>query len=142
MKKLLALLTVLVLTVPGTYSHRPRQAQAIPAIKYADMTDAKTMLEYMYAANNEAYFNGRLPKDTRIVYTTPIPYGAIGDTESTVPITIYIDSYYNRNMVQADETLLHEQCHVAVPIGLEAHGPEWQGCMYKLADNRAFEGLW
>lgn len=116
--------------------------------RYADMTNAQQDLQYMYEVYNEEYFDNKLPKDTKVIYTTPIPDAmAQGETfKIGDSYVIWIDAHYDNSMGVASETELHEMCHVKlpwdIPDGIDGHGPKFQACMHNLADQGAFEGLW
>lgn len=121
--------------------------QSKPKHVYADMRHAQEDLQFMYGDFNEEFFANHLPKNTKIIFETPIPSGAKGETQKVGGnYIIFIDSYYDRDMGAATDTLFHEMCHVEVPWeaadGLDGHGPQFQGCMHRLANEGAFEDIW
>jgi hypothetical protein len=98
---------------------------------------------------NEVYFNGTLAP-TRVLYSSgPDGDSVIGETfcdinpnGGVIACTIYINPKYNTVEAIAAETVIHESCHAAVYNEYEDHGPRWQGCMKRLANQGAFEGVW
>ena len=97
-----------------------------------------------YRHMNDGYFDGDLPANVQIEYATD-RNRPIGQTTYATPISIFVNSYYDRSEREALLTEDHEMCHVYVyETGGEAidHGPRWVGCMHRLADEGAFDQLW
>lgn len=120
-----------------------------------------TQLQRFYAEYNQKYFNGRLPKDCKVVYEDLTKVKAIGhfcpsewtayDPESkkfkpyktTYKIKICTRIKKFRRMVLC--TLLHEMAHLSTDLkypGRSGHGHYWQREMKRLANVGAFNGLW
>ena len=57
---------------------------------------------------------------------------------------IIIDAQANKAGRVAQMTELHEMCHVAQwgHGDMDPHGPLFQSCMHRLADENAFDNLW
>lgn len=99
-----------------------------------------------YVHFNNGYFDGKLP-DIPVVYKS-VENADIGDTtcqwtsDGDTACSIFVNAYYDRDEREADMTLLHEMCHVAVTPSFDQHGPVWQNCMHNLANAGAFDNLW
>ena len=140
MRKITALCVAALIIVGGTM-----HTLAAPKSKITS-----SYLQDAFEHLNDGYFDGNLPRDTKVVYgAPPDTLEVIGETYCTyVPqggvrgCTIYIVPKYNLVAPIALETLNHEACHIAT-YGTEFdHGPDWQNCMLNLAKEGAFEGLW
>lgn len=98
-----------------------------------------------YEPLNDAWFDGKLPHDTTVSYNEASGR-YIGVTHQVGDhFDIFINSYYDRSVNEAEFTELHEMCHVAVAVSgyeYEQHGPRWQRCMLRLAQQGAFTELW
>ena len=109
-----------------------------------DERQASVSLTYAYQDYNNAYFDGKLPRNLK-VYLGPaegnagITIGVGSPTEEYIEI----NPKYNPIEQELHLSLLHEMCHVSVGYSeFEEHGPRWQRCMHRLSDERAFEDLW
>jgi hypothetical protein len=109
------------------------------------MTNAQA--EQYYSAYNDTYFGGVLPAaEVRFVHNLSSDGSEdMGLTEGP-PFIIYLSDKYQDNMRITLMTELHEECHVAVSVSgkseLDAHGPLFQHCMTRLAEEGAFRDLW
>jgi hypothetical protein len=109
-------------------------------------------LQKMFDVYNDSYFNGKLPATP--VYWADIPKDGddyiLGNTYEELTAktyTIYIDRKSNVASITWMLTELHEMCHVAtmqaeLDAGETEHGPRFQKCMQRLAENGAFDNLW
>jgi hypothetical protein len=95
-----------------------------------------------YSNNNKDYFDNQLPHDTDVVWQSLRYRQAMGDTSCNESgCLIRLDPFVNVAPATAQETLLHESCHVATQgVDLD-HGPEFQACIKMLFDKGAFVGL-
>ena len=138
MKKFIASLLLLGMLCVSTVSAHPRTR----------ITSA--FLQEAFEHLNDGYFDGNLPRDTRVIYGgPPDTEEVIGETYCTyVPqkgfsgCTIYIVPKYNLVAPIALESLNHEVCHIATYGKDFNHGPVWQNCMLNLAKEGGFEGIW
>lgn len=108
------------------------------------------MLQTWFEEYNESYYNGRLPKDTRVFWADlhSRPNKAMGETTCSmspenkpVNCTVRIDPLYNNVISTTRETLLHETCHVATYAEDLEHGPRWRTCIDTLWVEGAFKGI-
>jgi hypothetical protein len=117
-------------------------------------THDDSALQRQYEIDNDAYFDGSLPRDIQVVWSD-IPRDADGDYVMAVTdqdvlgnsSRIEIDTKSNITGVTEQLSLFHELCHVSTgpyvrAHGEDPHGPAFTACMHRLADERAFEGLW
>ena len=99
-----------------------------------------------YQAFNDAWYDGALPKDTTILYYSSPGYSIGETTQTDDKFEIFINSYYDRDLREAELTEFHEMCHVKVEVidgpELEDHGPKWVKCMRERAAAGAFDNLW
>jgi predicted SprT family Zn-dependent metalloprotease len=103
-------------------------------------------LNAWYEGYNHAYFNDTLPATVVISHNL--------HDDRFMALTEYANGFYHIEFnpkyepspKQARETLLHEQCHleqlVSGEVEFEDHGPKWQACMHRLANQGALEDLW
>jgi hypothetical protein len=101
------------------------------------------LLEW-YNNANEDYFDNALPKGGKIeIVWEDLRYvKAMGDTDCNEQgCRIRLDPYVNAVPATAEETLLHEMCHVATQGVDFDHGPEFQSCMTMLFNKGALKGL-
>lgn len=109
------------------------------------MTDAQ--LQQYYSAYNDAYFDGNLPAaQVKFVHNLSSDGSEdMGLTEGP-PFIIYLSDVYQDNDRITLMTEAHEICHVAIAARgqeeLDAHGPLFQHCMTRLAEEGAFKDLW
>jgi hypothetical protein len=103
-----------------------------------------------YASTNHEYFHGSLPKDTDIEFGNNDFIAldgtlrhALGNTNKTGNhFTITIDRKWAPADVTLQETMLHEECHVATwKLEKDDHGKKWQSCMHDLYIQGAFDDL-
>ena len=109
-------------------------------------------LQKMFDIYNEAYFNGELPSTPVTWADLPKENGGyvLGNTSEDISgktFTIQIDVKSNVAAITAALTLFHEMCHVAtmqaeLDADEDTHGPRFQKCMLRLAQNGAFSNLW
>jgi hypothetical protein len=103
-------------------------------------------LTHQYESYNDSYFDGTLPKDV-VVYSENAE-GNMGLTDrcNGSSFCIHLDPITNNTKPTESLTLLHEMCHVWVESSVgpqfDAHDAIWQGCMHRLANQNAFEGIW
>ena len=116
---------------------------AHPRAAQANVTQSR--LQNDYALFNGAWFGGKLPDDTSVVYDQ-VPDGrdVVGLTNwDGTRFVIYIVPRYNLAQSTADETVLHEMCHVFTwNREVIDHGPRFQQCMLDLADDGALAHIW
>lgn len=100
-------------------------------------------LKIWYESYNEDYFLSALPKDTVLNYGNIWPNMGL-TTHENGAYRISIDADSNKAVRVAQMTLLHEMCHVAQwgHEDMNPHGPKFQACMHRLADEGAFDQLW
>jgi hypothetical protein len=99
------------------------------------------LLEW-YANANKDYFDGTLPKDTRIVWANLRADHSMADTScNAYDCLIRMDPFVNISPATAHLTELHEICHVYTRNVDLDHGPEWQNCMTMLFRKGALDGL-
>ena len=138
MKKFIASLLLFGMLCVSTVSAHPRTR----------VTSA--FLQEAFGHLNDGYFDGNLPRDTRVIYGgAPNDEEVIGATYCTYDphggisgCTIYIVPKYNLVAPQALETLIHETAHIATYGRDFDHGPIWQHEMLRLAEEGAFTGIW
>jgi hypothetical protein len=106
-------------------------------------------LTHLYEEFNEEDYDGRLPKDL-IVYSDNAE-GNMGlkddSCEMGERVCIHINPIFNNTASTEAWTLKHEMCHVYIDEvlkkpELDAHGPLFQSCMIRIADNGGFQGIW
>lgn len=102
-------------------------------------------LDRWFAGYNETYFNDSLPKNTTVDFYDFEDVKIIGDSfcfQQKCRIRI-ARQYQNARPVYL-ETLLHEMCHIDTwdAHEINPHGPKWQTCMHRLANQNAFEDVW
>jgi hypothetical protein len=107
---------------------------------------APDSLDSWFAGYNHAYFQDELPKTTVITKDlTDDRFMALTFYENGA-YHIALNPKYNFSTKIERENLLHESCHILIFIEHEEefddHGPKWQHCMHRLADQGAFEDLW
>jgi hypothetical protein len=104
-----------------------------------------------YRAYNNEYFEGRLPAANVHFEKNLIDprngHRVYGITYFGNPSSIYLEAGFQKEPVITYEDEIHEMCHVAVdssPKGPEFddHGPRWQLCMTRVAEQGGFEGIW
>ena len=109
-------------------------------------------LQKLFDAYNDAYFNGVLPPTSVTWADLPKVDGdyLLGQTTEVTKghiFAIEIDTKTNIAGVTTKLTLLHEMCHVATmdyarEHGEDMHGPRFQMCEMRLAENGAMRNLW
>jgi hypothetical protein len=116
----------------------------------ARLTDAQ--ITQYFEGDNQTYFEGKLPP-TEIHFVENL-HGldgepVLGITYPGNPYRIYLEAKYADELRYSLMTLKHEECHEAVDENLmglrlefEMHGPQFQKCMLRLANNGAFKELW
>ena len=104
-------------------------------------------LEKLYAVNNEAYFQNKLPKVITIELSEERDMATTFCNGSGNCIIKFNLRYTAAERV-ADFTILHEMCHVKVwgkeedDLGQEvAHGRLWRSCMLQLDQAGAFREI-
>jgi SprT-like family len=104
-----------------------------------------------YKAYNNEYFEGRLPAATvrfeKNLIDTRNGQRAYGMTYFGNPSSIYLEAQFQNEPVITYESEIHEMCHVAVDGSAKGpefddHGPRWQLCMTRVAEQGGFEGIW
>jgi SprT-like family len=103
-----------------------------------------TLLNW-YTFQNRDYFDDKLPHDTKVVWESLRSIKAMGDTSCNNEGTgclIELDPFVNVAPATAQETLFHEQCHIATwGKEIDTHGLEFKKCMRMLYDKGALDGL-
>ena len=100
-----------------------------------------------YAEYNHQHFGDRLPKNVIVRYDSTLDeINFFGYTERMPDgrFRILIAPQMNRSPQVLGMTLLHEMVHVRLARKKlrDAHGPEFQREMQRLACRGAFRGLW
>jgi hypothetical protein len=124
--------------------------------------DQDTTIELLlarYREFNDAYFQGKLPKDTQIIFSDDAHGMAdtgCTDADGTMGIdcAIRFKQRYVLAPRHAESTLLHEMCHIKTwtktqqdsrPAGVEQvrwdHNKFWRGCMLNLDSQGAFRSI-
>jgi hypothetical protein len=119
----------------------------------AQYTHDNTRLQQDYADYNSAFFHDQLPKNTVVIWSG-IPKEkdgrfVMGNTHHDIvgeAYTINIDIKSNITQSTADETLLHEMCHVkTMQYELEhnedSHGPAFKACIVELELQGAYTDM-
>jgi hypothetical protein len=116
-------------------------------VAHNEFTDAN--LRQWYAGFNESKFYGELPDNTEVVWADLREFEAMGMTVPEGPgFKIELDPHYIQAPTTAQETLIHEMCHVEdsyVEHDDEdsfTHGPKWEACMIRVAVHGGFRGIW
>ncbi len=100
-----------------------------------------------YQEFNEEYFGNKLPKDIIIDHNEPKMMASTMYLSGIGRFYISFNDKYTLAERVADETLLHEQCHIATwseqPTDgtfdqSKRHGPRWRACMLQLDMQGAF----
>lgn len=110
-------------------------------------------LQQLYADYNNFYFDGKLPQNVPITWADiPMENGdyVMGKTheiEETRDFSIELDTKSNITESTTALSLFHEMCHVATgdyerEHNEDYHGPRFQACMLRGAENGALKGLW
>jgi len=104
-------------------------------------------LDVWYAAYNHEYFQDSLPKTTVITRNLADDRFMAQTFYENGYYHIAINPRYNESGKTEKLNLLHESCHLYIFVTHEDdeyddHGPKWQACMHRLADENAFEQLW
>lgn len=106
-------------------------------------------LRCWYSYYNKKYFDNKLPKNVDIDYgpcdgLVNVIACSWLDKKPNGEVIAYIRLIPEQNLAPnvSHMNLLHEQCHLATPYVGHDHGVEWQTCMHKLADAKAFDSLW
>lgn len=98
-------------------------------------------LNAWYRAYNDMYFQGKLPKDTRILRAKLKPE-SIATTEceddGTRCVIIY-NTVYSLGPALEHQVLKHEQCHIWSWKEKFEHGPAWVKCMKSLRAQGSFD---
>jgi predicted SprT family Zn-dependent metalloprotease len=116
------------------------------ALSFTAPQNINIRLTHYFESVNDSYFDGTLPKDV-IVYSDDAE-GNMGLTDrcNGNSFCIHINPKLNTAKPSEALTVMHEACHVWVEstIGpqFDVHGAVWQGCMHRLANQNAFEGIW
>jgi len=111
------------------------------------LVSSADILDPWYRGYNEKYFNNSLPQNVIISHNLHDDR-FMAYTEHTADGWYHIEfnPKYEASTKQERFTLFHEQCHLEQMISGEVefddHGPKWQGCMHRLANEGAFEDLW
>ena len=99
-------------------------------------------LQTIYAQFNSDYFWNSLPSDTTVAYGLNDPAKMAATTKLAGKYWIRLNYDYTKAPKVAEETILHEQCHIATWNEFDPHGRRWQMCMTRLAEAGAFKELW
>jgi predicted SprT family Zn-dependent metalloprotease len=99
-----------------------------------------------YAGYNQKYFGDELPKDVVLDFHLhdPDKMGVTIFGTQDGFIHIEFNPEYIKSTKTLRMTLLHEMCHVQLFVEEQPddHGPFWQSCMHRLANQKAMEDLW
>ena len=128
-------------------------AQISPSLKSNPSTFNDEVLLQMYQAHDDEYFGDQLPRNISVRWIN-IPKDKDGHFIMGQTLTlagennfeIQIDTKTNITTSTAFATLLHEECHVYKSVNhlteADDHGPAFQACMFNLAAEGAFTGVW
>jgi SprT-like family len=145
----LILMGMMLLSLFGASHHHHKQ-QLYPT---ASQVNSNATLERWYKADNETYFDDKLPHNVSVKWAD-IPREKdgdvdMGDTAEDVQHRAYairIDRMSNVTWGTTLMTLRHEECHAAEDPYLvgdeDEHGPRFQSCMINLAKAGAFKDSW
>ena len=115
-----------------------------PLIPAAFPPVASVYLTHLYEADNDSFFDGKLPKNL-IVYIGPAGdnMAVSHNVADSARAWIEVNPKYNNTPRTEELTILHESCHIYV-AGRESkeHGEMWESCMHRLADQNAFNDIW
>ncbi len=116
--------------------------------------DADSDLQAWYNGYNQKYFQHELPEAGSFSPPDVIIDFRLNDPDK-MGVTVFgsVDGYihmsFNPAFIKSTKTLrltmLHEMCHIegfVEDVHELDHGPKWQGCMHRLANQGAFEELW
>jgi hypothetical protein len=114
----------------------------------ADGTTDAAYLKHIYADYNEGYFQNKLTRNVVIDMLEP-DQGNMASTycEPDGSCVIHFNPKYTAAPRIADQTMLHEQCHVKtwmldMKLGQQDdHGRLWRACMINLDTQGAFREL-
>jgi len=117
-------------------------------ITIARLTDDQ--LQAWYRGLNEAYFDNKLSQNVEVKWGDLTVWKDIGLTRTRADgsILITIDRATNATNKAAEMTVMHETCHVAVPVETDTnkdaygHGDKFENCMVHLAIKGALRGIW
>ena len=128
-------------------------AQISSSLKSNPSTFNDEVLLQMYQAHDDEYFGDQLPRNISVRWVN-IPKDKDGHFIMGQTLTlagennfeIQIDTKTNVTTSTAFATLLHEECHVYKHVAkiteADDHGPAFQACMFNLAAEGAFKGVW
>ena len=118
----------------------------MPSLAYGQAS--LKVLQSEYKETNKQYFNNKLPP-VKIVF---IKHLLASDKEPSMASTwcnpqglncdIEIDPDKNKINRVMMMTLYHETCHIFLWVKQADHGPKFQSCMLRLAEQGAFEDYW
>jgi hypothetical protein len=99
---------------------------------------------------NQTQYGGTLAPTVVFVETPPDGDAYMGqtlcdlkdDASGAEACQMYINPKFNIAEVTADETIIHESCHVKTANEFEDHGPRFQHCMLEVAMSGGFKGIW
>jgi hypothetical protein len=100
-------------------------------------------LQGWYDGPNEKYFLNQLPA-AKVKWGDLTAQNMMGFTIrwDEKNFLIVVDRETNPTYSTAEFTIAHEQCHVATWSEITSHGPKWQACMVRLAEQGAFAEIW
>lgn len=105
---------------------------------------SEAKLNLWYQGINEEYFSSTLPKNVEVKWgdLTLLKDMGVTNRHADGSYTIVLDPKQNPNRRIAEFTEYHEICHIATPPEVDQHGPKFQACMLRLAQEGAFKDLW
>ena len=126
---------------------------AVQTLAAPPAMDREKLLRAWFLSDDETYFNNELPQDTIILWQH-IPKNPdaqiLGKTVHPLGghiYIIYVDPFYNPNILTARLTLLHEECHIANyeedgdTTDTAKHGPSFDACFDRLYKQGALKDL-
>ncbi len=102
-------------------------------------------LKAWYDADNEEYFNNKLPHDTVVEYGTPLARDGHEVIAMTTQVAGVFHIVFSRKYALANRVshlfLIHESCHLESWAEFDEHGPKWKACMHRVEAAGAYEDL-
>lgn len=124
-------------------NHRHRTAP----VKADGVTNGKAL----YDNYNAWWFKSTLPRGVTVEWDDNDPKEMADTTGTWTEATgIHLNKAYIKTGRTEQMIVFHEMCHIenwvlasqVMKNGGDPHTPEWNACMHRLANEKAFEGLW
>ena len=112
------------------------------------MTESQVLVHYR--RYNKKFFDGKLPQHVPIKFVD-VPKNSFCGLTTMVAVdglalqAIYLDKALKERDSLIKFSLLHEMVHVKfnpISTAVDAHGPEFEDEMIRLACRGAFKGIW